>query len=119
MFDFVGQMGTYGWPMVILALVIALLVIRCALKMVGQEADGSVDINSVMILAGLVLGMGAYSHFSGLQSGLQMFGQFPPAMFAAGYAISLTALKFGLAVFILSGFAWFGLRFRLRQISAA
>jgi hypothetical protein len=117
MFDYIGQLGLYGWPMVIMAVLNVVLVIRYAVKLFGQDPDQSVDINSIMILAGLVLTIGAYSHYSGLQSGLQMFGQFTPPMFAGGYAVSLNPLLFGLTVFIFSGCFWFGLRFRLRQIA--
>jgi hypothetical protein len=119
MSEFMGQLGMYGWPMIIMAITNLFLVIWYGMKMFGSEPSRTLDINRIMILAGLILAIGFYSHYSGLQSGLAMFGQFSPPMFASGYALSLAALKFGLAVFILSGFAWFGLRIRLQQLTTA
>jgi hypothetical protein len=117
MSQYVGQLGMYGWPMVILSLTNIFLVIWYAVRLFGSEPKTSSDINRIMIIAGLVLAIGFYSHFSGLQSGLAMFGQFSPPMFASGYALSLEALKLGLAVSIWSGVFWFGLRLRLQQVS--
>jgi hypothetical protein len=117
--EYIGMLGTYGWPMVLLAAVNAVLVVLFATKLFSSNAQKAPDINSIMIIAGLVLALGAYSHFSGLQSGLQIFGQINPAMFAGGYAVSLIAMKFGLSVFIVSGFCWFGLRFQLRRVLAS
>ncbi len=117
MAEYVGQLGTYGWPMIILSLTNGLLIIWYGVQLFGRKPKTSPDINRIMIIAGLVLAIGFYSHYSGLQSGLAMFSQFSPPMFASGYAMSLEALKFGLAVFIFSGLCWFGLRLRLQQKS--
>ncbi len=117
MLNFIGQLGTWGPLLILLTLAIIVLVVRYGLKLFGSEPDKSVDINKIMILATLVITIGAFSHFSGLYSGLQIYGEMSPAMFAGGYAVSLIAMMFGFVVFILSTLCWFGLRTRLQRLS--
>ena len=117
MFNFISQLGTYGWPLVIIALTNVFLIFRYGIKIFGREPDRSVDINRIMIFAVLALTLGIFSHFSGLYLGLRLFAQFSSAQFAAGYAVSLLALLFGFAVFIVSLIFWFALRLRLQSIS--
>ena len=117
MLNFIGQLGTWGPLLILLTLANIVLVIRYSLKLFGSQPDTSTDINKIMILATLVITIGAFSHFSGRYSGLQIYGQMSPAMFAGGYAVSLIAMMFGFVVFIISTLCWFGLRFRLQSLS--
>jgi hypothetical protein len=110
------SLGTWGPVLVLLAVSNAFLVIRYAASLFRQEPDASTDIDRIMILAALALAIGAFSHYSGLSSGLKMFGQFGPEMFAAGYAMSLDAMLFGIAVFCVSTVFWFALRIRRRSL---
>jgi hypothetical protein len=113
---YMGQLGTWGPALVLLAVANAFLVISCTVRLFRHKPDPSTDIDRIMILAVLALAIGAFSHYSGLSSGLNMFGQFGPEMFAAGYAMSLVAMSFGLAVFCVSIIFWFALRIRRQSL---
>ncbi len=119
MFNFIGQLGTWGPLLLLLTLAIVFLVVKYGLKLFAGQPDKSADINNIMILATLVIAIGAFSHFSGLYSGLQIYGEISPAMFAGGYAVSLVAMMFGFVVFIVSTLCWFALRIRLQSLSKA
>ncbi|MEM8487390.1 MAG: hypothetical protein AAF564_17690 [Bacteroidota bacterium] len=116
MFNFIGQMGTWGPLMVLLTLANLALVARYSIQLFGSNPVKSADINQIMIVAMLVVAIGAFSHYAGLHSGLLIYGQMNPAMFAGGYAVSLVALLFGIAVFIVSTLCWFVLRLRQRRL---
>ncbi len=116
MFNFIGQLGTWG-PILILHTVSNIfLVARYGMKLFRSKPDTSADINQILILAVLVVAIGAFSHYSGLYSGLQIYGELSPAMFAGGYAVSLIAMMLGFVVFIVSTICWFGLRVRLQRL---
>lgn len=117
MLDFIGQLGTWGPLLLILAIANTFLVVRYTMKLFGPTPDASVDINRIMILAVLTLAIGAFSHYSGMYMGLKLFGDFSSDMFAAGSAMSLVALLFGFIVFIVSSFCWLGLRIKLQSLS--
>lgn len=117
MLNFIGQLGTWGPVLLLLTLANAFLVVRYGIRLFGSNPDKSVDINQILVLATLVLAIGAFSHYSGLYSGLQIYGELSPAMFAGGYAVSLIAMMFGFVVFIFSTICWFGLRIRLHSFS--
>lgn len=119
MLSFIGQLGSWGPVLLLLTLANLVLVIRYGVKLFGKDPDGSVDINQIMIVAMLVFAIGAFSHYSGLYSGLQIYGDMSPAMFAKGYAVSLIAMMFGCVVFIFSTICWLGLRMRLQRVSIA
>ena len=114
---FLGQLGTWGPLLILLTLANAFLVVRYGLKLFGRNPDATVDINQVMIVAVLVLAIGAFSHYSGLYLGLQIYGEVSPAMFAGGYAVSLIALLFGFVVFIVSTICWIGLRMKIQSLA--
>lgn len=116
MMEFIGQLGTWGPLLIVLTLVNVALIVRYALKLFGGSPDQSVDINRILVVAILVVAIGAFSHYAGLYSGLQLYGQLSPAMFARGYAVSLIAMMYGFVVFIISILCWFGLSIRLKSI---
>ena len=119
MLNFIGQLGSWGPILIILTLSNIFLVVRYALKLFGKKPDQTADINKVLIIAVLVMAIGAFSHYTGLYSGLQIYGQLSPAMFAGGYAVSLIAMMFGFVVFIFSTVCWFGLRIRLQRLTTS
>ena len=117
MLNILGQLGSFGPLLIILALSNLFLVFWYGKKLFGSTPDRSADINKIMILAVLALAIGALSHYMGFYSGLKLFGEFSTAMFAAGYAVSLLPLMFGIAVFIISTIFWLGLRTRLQSLT--
>ncbi len=116
MLNFISQLGTYGWPLIFIAVANVVLIIKYMLTLFGNKSDKFIDINRIMVLAVLALAVGVFSHFSGLYLGLQLFGQFTTEQFAAGYATSLLALLFGFAVFIVSLIFWFILRIKQQSL---
>lgn len=117
MLEFINQLGTYGWIMIMLTLSILFYVIKYSIQLFAKKSTTSLDINRIMIIAVVILAIGALSHYLGLFMGLQMFGHFSTAQFAAGYATSLIALMYGLVVFIVSTICWFVLRLKINSVS--
>ncbi len=130
--NFIYMAGPFIFPLILLALVIAILAVVNALRLSGAEAArveglrGSVD--SILFWGGFAAVLGLLGQFSGLYRAGRALAdkgmaatcaEAPERCYAMGFAESLTTTMFGFTVLLVAGLLWFVLRGRIRRLAAA
>jgi hypothetical protein len=138
MLGFFLQCGPYGWPLLILAVVNIVLVVRKAIQLfggagaAGAQADAGGQFAGVRGGATLESGLNAILFWGAMSAVLGFLGQYSgiykalniirgaraisPNVVAAGFAESFTTTLFGLTIFVFSAIAWFVLYSRYQQL---
>ncbi len=116
MFDFINQIGVFGMPLIIIALIILFLTVKYSMKLWSNNTNKNIDINSILYLGVFALSLGLFSHYLGLYQATGIMAQLRPEQIAAGYGQSLLALLYGFTIFFLSAICWFGLRLKVRRL---
>lgn len=119
MFDFINQLGMFGFPLLVIAITILALTIKFSLALWGAKQDSTVDVNSIVFLGMFCVVLGLYSHYLGMYRASGFLAKMKPAQIAAGYGQSLRALLYGFGIFCLSAVAWFILRYKRRSLQLA
>lgn len=119
MFDFINQLGMFGFPLLIIVVAILVLTVKHSMALWGSRKDTTVDINSIIYLGMFSVVLGLYSHFQGMYQASGILAHLKPAQIAAGYGQSLRALLYGFGIFFLSAIAWFVLRYKCRKLQLA
>jgi len=116
MFNFINQLGMFGFPIFVIAITILALTVKFGIALWGPKQDTTVDINSILLLGLSSVALGLYSHYLGMYQASGFLAQMKPAQIAAGYGQSLRALLYGFGIFSLSAVAWFILRYKQRKL---
>jgi len=123
---FFSSMGVFGIPLIVIALVILVLVIRKAVDLWGRK-----DLSASRLESGLhaILFWGAVSALFGVLG--QLTGiynalgaimkarEISPNVVAQGFAQSFTTTIFGLETLLVSAIIWFILYGRYRKLTAS
>ena len=134
MLRFFLQCGPYGWPLLILAVVNVVLIVRKAVQLFGargaatlssadvQDAAGATfesGLNAILFWGAMSAVLGFLGQYSGIYKALQAIQgarAISPNVVAAGFAESFTTTLFGLTIFVFSAIAWFVLYGRTQQL---
>ena len=116
MFKLINEIGVFGMPLVIIALIILFLTAKYSMKLWSSNTNKNIDINCILYLGIFALSLGLFSHYLGLYQATGIMAQLRAEQIAAGYGQSLLALLYGFVIFFLSAICWFGLRLRVRKL---
>ena len=111
------------WILLILAVVNVVLIIKKALQLFSGSDLSKMQIesglNAIIFWGGFSAVLGFYAHFLGMVQAMQAISRandISPAIVSHGYALSLVTILFGLLILMVSGIAWFVLRWKARQL---
>jgi biopolymer transport protein ExbB/TolQ len=117
--------GLFMWPLLIFAIVIAVLTVKKAIDFLGRQnvnpAKMESGINAIFFWGFMSLVVGFYAHFQGVYMAMQAIikaDDISPVIVTAGYAQSLTTILFGLFSFIISSAVWFIFRWQYKKLTA-
>lgn len=124
MFDFFINGGLYMWLMLILFVFVIGLFIKKLIQIQKQDLRLPQDFErglwTIPFWGIISLALGFYGHYHGVYMAMLNISQandISPSIVAEGYAVSLITVLSGLFIFILSGIAWFYLRWRCSRLS--
>ena len=111
-----SEMGFYGYPLVLLALVVFVLIVLRAVQMLGSGAGSHPNfrtgLNAILFWGAIAAVMGFLGQYHGMYHGLRAIAAadaLSPFVIARGLAESFTTTLFGLVTFLVSALAWFTL----------
>jgi biopolymer transport protein ExbB/TolQ len=114
--DYFLKMGIFAWPLLLLALVLAVLIVRRAVQLTSDgtedEAGFRTGLNAILFWGAVAAVIGFVGQYSGMYNGLNAISratEISPALVALGLAESITTTLFGLGLFLVSAVAWFTL----------
>ncbi len=117
MLDFIHACGPFGWPLVALAVLVAVLSVTAALQVWRAESLPSLTIEnritSVLVWGGIAAVLGLLGQCAGIYVALQAISratEISPPVVWEGFATSFTTTLFGLTVLLMAGVAWLVLR---------
>jgi biopolymer transport protein ExbB/TolQ len=134
MLRFFLQCGPYGWPLLILAIVNVVLIVRKAVQLFGgrgaaafssadaQDAMGATlesGLNAILFWGAISAVLGFLGQYSGIYKALQAIQgarAISPNVVAQGFAESFSTTLFGLTIFVFSAITWFVLYSRTQQL---
>ena len=115
--------GIFMWPILFIAIGIAILTIKKAIDIFGrkQMEQKSLEsgLNAIILWGGLSVVFGFLAHFWGLYLALMEISRandISPAIVAGGFAVSLITILFGLIILIISAIAWGVLRWQYKKL---
>ncbi len=124
MFGFFFQMGPYAIPLVLLAIVVAVLTVLRAGQVskacCGNETNLQEGINAIVFWGSVAAVLGFLGQFQGMYNGLRAMAaatELSPFVIAGGLAESFSTTLFGLIIFLFSALAWFTLGTMARRAS--
>lgn len=107
------QMGLYGWPLLLLAIVVAVLIIVRGVQARGSRANDPGlrnGLNSILFWGAIAALIGFLGQYHGMYNGLNAIAaadELSPFVIARGLAQSFTSVIFGLTTFLFAALAWF------------
>lgn len=120
----IQQAGPFGPVMIVLALVVVVLAVRCALRLSGADpVTGPATeqgINAVLFWGGLAALIGLLGQYSGVyvsMDGITRLENPGVGLIAAGIRESMTPAILGLAILIVAAAAWLPLRARHARVT--
>ena len=129
MLTYFFKCGIYGWPLLIMSLVIAGLIVRSVLKLAASDkpldAAFESSLNAIVYWGVIAAVTGFLGQYHGIYNGLSAViraTEIDPHIVAAGFAESFTTTLWGLILFVVSAMVWLGLGTwyrRVRKVAAA
>jgi len=117
------QGGMFMWVLLFLAVVIVVLIIKKTIQLFSGSdlSKGQIEsgLNAIIFWGGFSVLLGFYAHFLGMVAAMEAISaanDISPAIVSHGYAVSLITILFGLLILMVSGIAWFVLRWKARQL---
>lgn len=130
MVAFFQTCGPFGWPLLILAIVNVVLIIRKAIQLFGARITPGARIvsgatlesglNAILFWGAISAVLGFLGQYSGIYNALHAImaaRAISPNVVAMGFAESFSTTLFGLTIFVFSAIAWFVLHSRYQQLS--
>lgn len=124
------QCGVIGWPLLIIAVVNAVLIVKAAVR-ISRARSGSASglassVHPILFWGAMSAVLGFLGQHTGLYKVFTVISharEISPNVVAVGLAESLTTVIFGLTIFVVSALAWFLLlawsRHAMRVVSAS
>ncbi len=114
MLRFFMQCGVIGWPLLIIAIVNAVLIVRAAVRIsrarAGSASRLATAVHPILFWGVMSAVLGFLGQHTGLYKAFTVISrarEISPNLVAAGLAESLTTTIFGLTIFVVSALAWF------------
>ena len=114
--------GAFMWPLLFILIGIIILSIKKAIDIfTGKNLDrvhSSSGLNTILFWGLISIVIGFLAHFQGIYMAMVSISHaddISPTIVAAGMAVSLITIIFGLLIFLLSGIVWIFLRWQLNQ----
>jgi biopolymer transport protein ExbB/TolQ len=116
-------MGFHRWPLSLLAVVIAVLIVRKAIALFGRpdpaDPDLAAGVDAIVFWGGVAAVLGVLGQLTGIYKALQVIiraSEISPRVIAMGFAQSFTTTIAGLVILLGSAVAWIILRGRLGSV---
>ena len=126
MLTYFFKCGAYGWPLLIMSLVIAGLVVRCVLTLAANNKPlGTAfesGLNAIVYWGVIAAVTGFLGQYHGIYKGLSVIiraTEIDPHVVATGFAESFTTTLWGLMLFVISAIVWLGLGAWYRRVRTA
>jgi biopolymer transport protein ExbB/TolQ len=123
---FIKQMGPFGFLMIIISIVIAVLSIKKAIDLFGSKdrpaADLERGLHAILFWGMIAAVLGILGQISGIYNALNaisMATEINPRIAYMGFAESFTTTLYGLTTLLISAIIWFALFMRYRKLVAA
>ncbi len=123
---FFKSMGIWFVPIMLMTLVTFVMALIQSIRLFfdGARPDRRVEggIHAIIFWGAVCAATGILGQLSGIYKALNVVAraaEISPQVCAMGLAESYTTTIFGLVVFILSGFTWYGLLARYRKLAAS
>ena len=124
MIELFYKTGPFAWPLLIMAVAIAILSVKKTVALFGEKgaarAEAERGLNAILFWGGISLLTGFLGHYAGVYGAMQAVaraGDVSPAVMAAGYGESLLTILWGMLIFLFSAIAWFVLRWRYGKLA--
>ncbi len=130
--QFLQMAGPFIFPLILLALVIAVLAMKNLLRLRGadpaQAGQLNASIDAILFWGGVAAVLGFLGQWTGLYRATQSVAELglspacvenPALCYAIGFAESLTTTITGMTILLVSGLVWFTLRSRVRHLKVA
>jgi len=123
--EILQQCGLFRWPLLLLAALNLILVIRAAVRLVSRPPDRpdprlETGIHAILFWGALAAVMGFLGQYSGIYNAslaIARATEISPYVVAQGFAESFSASLIGLVILVASACAWFLLSSRYRQLA--
>lgn len=102
--------GLYGWPLLILTIVVVALAIVQGAQVFGRRRPGSLGIHAILFWGGVSAVLGILGQCHGIYNAMGAISQareISPQIVAMGYGQSLSTTLWGLTLFLFSAVVWF------------
>ncbi|MGD2069120.1 MAG: MotA/TolQ/ExbB proton channel family protein [Gemmatimonadota bacterium] len=125
MIDFFRQGGPFMWPLLLVAVAVAVLAVRSVLRMRGPESQDvrlETGIDAILFWGawGVVLGLlGTLGGVYQAAGAISRAADISVPVVWGGIRVALTTTIFGLLVFAVAAVVWFALRVRYRRRTAS
>lgn len=124
MFDLFIKGGVFMWPLLLLAIAVAVLSIKKIFELFIQRGLTKIQlesgVNAILFWGGISAVIGLLGSFSGIfiaAGYLAKASDISPAIVWAGIQVALITTIFGLIIFIIAGILWFILRSRYKKLA--
>ncbi len=125
MMRYMFEGGFVMWPILLLAIVIALLTLVNLIRLFGvgrANARTQSSVNAILFWGTVAVVLGLFGQWSGLYKGftaMAEYGVVNPSAVIIGFSETLVSAIAGLTVFIVAAPLWFVLHARCRALRAA
>lgn len=116
MTDFIADGGFFMYPLLLIAVVIAVLAVWSAMRVPGADGPDPVletGIDATLFWGGWAVLLGLLGTFGGIYQAagaIERAGEVSASLVWGGIKVALTTTLFGLTIFIVAALLWFGLR---------
>jgi biopolymer transport protein ExbB/TolQ len=123
---FFMQMGVFGYPMVILSIVVVTLAVKKAVDLFGGReltpAQMENGLHAILFWGAVTAVFGVLGQITGIYNALNVMArakEISPQVTAMGFAESFTTTLYGFTALLVSAILWFVLFDRYRKIRAS
>jgi len=123
---FIKQMGPFGFLMIIISIVIAVISIKKAIDLFGGKdrpaADLEKGLHAILFWGIISAVLGILGQISGIYNALNAISratEINPRIVYMGFAESFTTTLYGLTTLLISAIIWFAFFMKCRKIVAA
>lgn len=125
MMELMSQGGFFMWPLLVIALVIAVLAVWVATrlpKLSGADPVLETGIDATLFWGGWAVLLGLLGTVGGVYQAagaISRAGAVSAPLVWGGIKVALTTTLFGLTIFLVAALIWFGLRSWYRRVAMA
>ena len=123
MIQFLANTGPFKWPLLILTVTIAVLIIKKSIDLFTSKErtrdQMERGLHAILFWGAFSAVMGVYGQLSGIYRALQIIAgasDISPSVILEGFTISFTTTMYGLVLFMVAGLSWFILLSRYRKL---